>query len=252
MNAQAQLATELAELRNSAPFSEGLAAVEGQLAALASVQQRLATGTVPAAALRSEIAASVSASATAIQQAKASASGDRAERVGLDAARAQAQATVEDFTDAYYGRRIFDPYLRFASSEEEDAYRRREEDRRIAIEAARAEGTPEGDLRAAQLAREQLLDAGAHGADASPEYQPMMDRLDRTIANLEPVVAQDRQRAEAPSLPAPDPFDSIEASPTDPTVIAAFQATGVVVADPSQTGHGVTATTPSGPAQGRV
>lgn len=225
--------------------------VESHVAELVNVQQRLAAGTVTAGALRGEIAACIGASSSAIQQAKASASGDRAERVGLDAARTSARAAAADFTDAYYGRRIFDPYLQFASAEEEAAYRRREEDRRLAIEVARAEGTPEGDLRAVQLAREQLRDAGAHGADASPEYQPMMDRLDRTIADLEPTVPRDREAAAQQH--EPDPFASIEASPTDPAVIAAFQATGIVVSDAALAGHGVNAATPSGPALlGRV
>lgn len=123
----------------------------------------------------------------------------------------------------------------FASPEDERAYREREEARRKAIEDARALGTPEGELRALRLTKEQLLDAGRYGAADSPDYLPMLERINGAITPLEQAVGAEpnvRQDAEAA-------FDSTEAALVSPDIIAVLRATGAGMADQTQTGHGV-------------
>lgn len=159
---------------------------------------------------------------------------------GLATAAKAAREAVSDFADDYYGKRKFDPYLTFASDEEEREFRKREAQREKEIEAARAEGTPEGDKRAAGLSLAQLEDAGAHGADRSPDYELLRTKLATSNAGLE---AQLEAGKPTPTLSvemAADPLDA-PAPPADvpPDLLAKFRAAGVVVADQRGTGHGV-------------
>jgi hypothetical protein len=195
---------------------------------LAKLERALSSGSsaMIASNIRGEIAAVIAASATLSQQALQAAH----ERVGADLATAQARtrATVQEIGRDIYERRIFDPYLRFSSDEEESAYRRREEENRRAIAEALAEQTPAGDLRAANLIQRQLADAGAHGADASPEFAGRMARINNEISGLE--------RAAASQQPAPPETPSLSAAPESPppasedqlaSVLATFRAAGV-------------------------
>lgn len=199
------------------------------------------------AAIRAEVMATVAASQAMSQQARTSTVSAQAAEAALHAASEEAHRNVTTFMHDFYERKIFDPYLRFASPEEEEAYRKRETERERAIKTALAEGTPQGNLRANDLAIAQLEDAGAHGADASPEYQSSMARLRQGRAALTREMGVEAQAAgQAPAPPA-DPLVDIKSSVDIPgDVLAALRATGVVVADQSQTGHGVNAT-PSAP-----
>lgn len=182
------------------------------------------------------IASAVSAART-IQTATASNGGATA----LAAASQAAREAASDFQDAYFKQRKFDPYLTFASEEEERAYRKREEERQKEIEKAMALNTPEGDRRAAQLAKEQLLDAGAHGADRSPDYQPLLDKLTSSNAELAAQIETTKSQEVASAVPQKaDPLDApAVASPIPPELLASLRAAGVKVPDQHGTGHGI-------------
>lgn len=89
------------------------------------------------------------------------------------ATRAEVQTDARDIFD----RRIFDRYLRFLSREDEEEFRGREAATRKYIDEQLAKKTPEGDLNAAGGEQGYLLDAYAHGADASPEFTKRWDAL---------------------------------------------------------------------------
>ncbi len=227
-NAQAEIAASLAQLAGN---PAALALAETQLQGLTALQNRVAQAHGSGlTSIRNEVVAVAAAAQMAAQQARAASasSGGLTVQMAADAAR----RAVQSFMDDYYEKKIFDPYLRFASAEDEDAYRRREAERREAIEKALAEGTPEGLLRANRLAEEQLRDAGAHGADQSPDYAPMFDRIRGTRTDLETAIAADA----APKVASPDPLDAIPPA-TDPGT--SMRAAGVVVTETDQIDHGV-------------
>lgn len=147
-----------------------------------------------------------------------SASGAQAFQLGqvsMRQASEAARASASSFAHDYYDRRMFDSYLKFASVEDEDEYRRREQERKQAIEKALAERTPEGDLRALDLSIEQLKDAGAHGAKRSPDYQPELDNMTEHRAALKTALSPqvDTVSAKAESgKPAPDPIAALKAA----------------------------------------
>jgi hypothetical protein len=162
----------------------------------------------------------------------------------LQQASAAAHQTVSDFERDFYERRAFDPYLRFASAEDEEAYRRREADRKAAIDRAMAERTPEGNLRANRLALDQLEDAGAHGADRSPEYLRTHDRLMATRDALTRAITSAPSAAISSSQPTTattaDPLQSIAAKAPDAKgVAAALLAAGISPPASDNVGHGV-------------
>lgn len=232
LNAQSDLSSQVQELRRNGS-SEVLTAAEAQLSELSSVQQRLASGTISVAALRSEVTATVTAAIAIAGQVRAATTASALQAdLALRTASADARRTVDAFVTDFYEKKIFDPYLRFASAEDEAAYREREAERQRAITTAQAENTPEGDLRAVALARAQLKDAGAHGAAGSPDYQPMVDNLDRAHASLD---AQLR-----PASRTYDPLDEVAPAVTaDASILAALRDAGVTTCDTSQRGHGV-------------
>lgn len=137
------------------------------------------------------------------------------------------------------GMREFDPYLRFASAADEEAYRKREAERRAYIDRESAKGTAQGDLNAARAAREQLLDAGVHGADASPEYAPRLERLNRASANLQEAMGVEPEGS-AMSPPASTKATTSTESGLD-TVLSALKAAGVstLSAPPPKSAHGL-------------
>jgi hypothetical protein len=161
--------------------------VDGQLGRIATLMQSVGTasnaqlaamsGTVAAAIGQSEAIAADARAQSA--QAESAASSQR-----LSDARREAQQTIAALDDDLYKRKIFDRYLEFKSDEDKRAYREREEENRRALAAARAKGTAEGDLEALAIERRQMLDAGAHGADRSPEWQKRMEQMDEVRGNL--------------------------------------------------------------------
>ncbi len=196
---------------------------------LALLQKRIDTAS-PAnlAAMRAEVAASVAATQSFVQQVQGAGSALTTERAALQQASEAARGGVTDFMHAYYDEHKFDRYLQFASMQDEEEYRKREEAYKHAIEAAMAEHTPEGNLRAARLTIEQMKDAGAHGADRSPDFKPMMDGLNKNADNLQTQIDQQR-RVEPMSATSRD------SAANDPS--AALKAAGVSLADESAAAH---------------
>lgn len=190
-----------------------------------------------------------SAGATARQAQQATASGISGSP-NLASASQAAREAVHDFQDAYFKDRKFDPYLQFASAEDERKFRERENERQEAIQRALAQNSPEGNLKANQLALDQLKDAGAHGATRSPEYETMrkslqasQDDLSAAITSSQPAPSQTTSKASA--APGKDIADDVAPAAVVPQdVIAALRATGVKPTDPQVEGHGVAAAKP--------
>jgi len=203
-----------------------LGAAEGQLQRLVGLGR--AVGQASAASLlsiRSEVVASVAEAQAVVQQIRSSGA-TSASAITLRAANDNARREVESFVGDYYGRRIFDPYLRFSSPEEEEAFRKREAERQAAIRKAEADGTPTGTLRALNLSIDQLDDAGRHGATESPDFARRRERLVRGRDDLE------RARTA-------DPLAALSADgKLAPETLAAFQS-NVTGGDDLSTGHGV-------------
>ena len=237
--AQAELSANLAQLSND---DTGLAAQgQAQLGSLAALQRQI-DGASPMALvmMRASVAASVAASANLAQQARTAAS-STAQGAGasLATASAAARATIADFERDMYEKKIFDPYLRFGSKEDEEAYREREAQRLALTKKAEAERTPQGDLKALDVSIAQMNDAKAHGADTSPDFQSTMAGLVAGRQNLATAMAKDAapaQDARAAAKPSVD---------ISPDLLASLRATGVTVADTQQNGHGVTAQKPA-------
>ncbi len=248
--ASAELSTQLDSLKSSSSPSSAaqLARGESQLARLNALREQLLGGAegVSLATLRADISAAIAAThayASEARGAVADAQGSATAQVALQQASAAARASVTDFTRAYYEKRIFDPYLQFASAEDEEAYRRREEEHRRAIAEASNEHTPQGDLRATDLSIEQLQDAGRHGADRSAEFKPMLADLKQrrqALANaITPSVAP-----EAPSNDvAPTPSSMMPAAAANPALpaelLASLRAAKVSVTPSHVDGPGV-------------
>lgn len=250
-----ELEGQLATLRNAA-FGNHELVDDGvaKLHRLNLLRDQLVGGTKGVAALRAEIASAVAATrayTSGISGAVGTAQGSPAEQAAQAALRdasIAAHRTVADFSRDFYERKIFDPYLKFASTEDEEAYRRREQERQRAIEKAQVENTPAGNLRANELAIDQLKDAGAHGADRSPDYKPRMDGLVGSRDALRSAVARNQAVAtehQGPSAPATgdaaDPFASLKAkSPETAGAASVLLAAGLSVPHSDNVGHGVT------------
>ena len=257
-----ELESQLATLRNTASgnhdlLDDGVA----KMLRLKFLRDQLVGGAKGVAALRAEIASAVAAThayALSVGGVTGTAQGSPAEQVAqaLRAASDTAHQTVADFSRDFYERKIFDPYLKFTSTEDEEAYRRREQERQRAIEKAQAENTPAGTLRANTLAIDQLHDAGAHGADRSPEYEPRMDKLLASRDALKNAIAEDRIVATAPHSPgtsatsaAVDPLANVKAKFPETTGAASvLLAAGLSLPHLDNMGSGVThQATRSGP-----
>jgi hypothetical protein len=257
--AQGDLSASLIELRGS-PNADPALVSQGsqQLAVILALKSQLVTsGPKQLAAISAQIATAVASAATTARQAEqASAAGGGSASMSLTAARQAARSAVTSFNEDFYEKKILDPYLRFSSAEDEEKYRRDEVARKKEIEKAQAQHTPQGDLRAVKLAEEQLKDAGAHGGAASPAYQKMTDgladadtRLTAALASSPPRQAPSGQSTEAPV----DELDAVTASKSPAAkAIADLRASGVILSDASESGHGVTGRTQdAAPIKGR-
>lgn len=228
--AQAALEGQLEALRHAANLggdTASLAIAQNQLSRLGGLSHRIeqASG-VNLAAIRAEVTASIGAAQAVAQQARTAAATGTAAEAALHQASAEARRVTGDFVRDFYERKIFDPYLRFGSPEEEQAYREREAAREKAIEEARGRGTPEGESRAIKLAIAQLEDAGAHGATESPEYASMLGQLrgnDRAL-DIQRAATADRQSSQAASTAT----DQIAAAHgIDPALLAQIRGAGM-------------------------
>jgi len=152
-----------------------------QLQTLAQMH-RLAGSASPAslAAMQSLVVAAIDKSEALTDQARTSGAASSAQSSQLTAAH----QAIADVSRDFYDRKLLDPYLKFSSAEDEEEYRKREKRNHDEMERELAKGTPEGTARAAEIMRTQLLDAKAHGADASPDFAPMLQRVEDAKAGL--------------------------------------------------------------------
>jgi hypothetical protein len=213
-----------------------LAHAKLQLGTLSRLQRRIGEASAGSlSALRGEVLATVAATQALTQQ--ASAMGTQTyttAQVALQRASEGARVSVTSFMHDYYDRHEFDQYLEFTSREDEDEYRKREEERKKAIDAALAEHTPQGNLKALDLSIAQLKDAGAHGADKSAVYRSTLDSLESNRDTLSSkVAAAEKDGSLRPT--AAEPADA----PVRADVLAQLRAAKVTLADPTLEGHGV-------------
>lgn len=243
--AAAQLALEaaIAELGRSGANSAAIGESRSQLSALVSLRQQIGTLSGSALAdLRSEVSAAA-ASATALAQ---QISGNTSNSTPDGPTRAAAaRATMEKVGREVFEDKVLDPYLQFASKEDEEAYRKRERERKEAYDRARAMGTPDGDRLAAQIAQEQIQDAGAHGADRSPNFAPMQRDIALARRDLEASIASGAASRDNQPPGRAREKPTTEADLSD--VMAALSAAGVTTTDPgtSKSKHGLAELNPA-------
>jgi hypothetical protein len=245
--AQQDLTAQLDALRRadtSHLHQDILAQGASKFRALSALQDQLVSGAKDVAALRASVASAVAdirAYTSDARSAASSAQGTPAQvaAVALQQASEAAHGTTVSFMHDYYDRRIFDPYLKFASPDDEEEYRRREDERKRAMDKSLAERTPEGNLRASQLALDQLKDAGAHGADRDPVFKEHLDRLEAATDGLAAKLDKTPSRSGQAEI---DPLDAAKPSASvSPELLASLRASGVVIAAQDASGHGVTA-----------
>lgn len=102
---------------------------------------------------------------------------------------------------------MLDPYLQFSSPEDEEAYRKREQERKAEIDRALALHTPEGDRRAQQIMAAQLVDAKAHGADKAPEFDDLWNKTTEAGQALEKPASPDLPKEKSQPAPSNDVAD---------------------------------------------
>lgn len=169
--AQFDIANAMAELARSGADSSVLAS---QSQALQQLQRTVGSANLGSLlALRGEVVATSISATNLANQAISTAANAAAAQANLSPAE-RARASIEALNRDLFENRVLDPYLRFASPEDEEAYRRREQERKEEIKRVLALGTPVGLRRAAELTHDQLRDAGSHGADRSPDYARLM------------------------------------------------------------------------------
>lgn len=232
-SAQAALESQIEQLRHAAIAtgdSGSVANAESQLQRLALLGRKLDHASPEALrAMQAEVLAVIANAQQTAQQVSTATANARTAEVALHSAQAQARRVTDDFLHDFYERKIFDPYLTFSSPEEERAYREREEARQRAIEAARAQGTPQGELTALRLSQEQLEDAARFGADRSPEFAPTYNRVVQARGDLEQALGVSPEASQQASLQEP----AVPPSLVCPDIIASLRNAGVSV--PSDT-----------------
>lgn len=239
--AQIDIANAIAELARSGADSSALTS---QNSALQQLQRTVGSANLGSLlALRGEVSATTSSATNLANQAISSAASAAAAQANLSPSE-RARANIEALNRDLFENRVLDPYLRFNSPEDEEAYRKREREREAEIKRALELRTPEGLRRAAQLQQDQLRDAGAHGADRSPDYAGMVQRSDAAFADLQPPQQASEQAAlksEAASVHSalPPPSDDGLGD-----ILATLKAAGVTTPaiQASDAGHGISTT----------
>lgn len=92
-----------------------------------------------------------------------------------------------------FEKKILDPYLRFESAGEEEEYRKRERERKGEVERLQKIGTPEALQKVAALQKDQIQDAGQHGATASPDFKRIEAQADQNLAEATTLLARSTQ-----------------------------------------------------------
>lgn len=247
--AQLALETAIAELSRAGGDVATLSASRAQLSALIDLRQQIGFANGPALAnLRAEAAAASQSASTLAQQASDSASNSAG--AGNSNQAQAARRAIEEVGQDLFERHTLDKYLKFTSTEDEEEYRKREQQRQEERARALAQHTPEGDRLALQIERDQLRDAGKHGAAASPEYRAMEEKLARAEKDLSisegrgssPATASERENAAKGSAqPSDDMAD----------ILATLKAAGVQTTEPAKSdGHGLAAGARSPAGQG--
>lgn len=183
--AQFDIDNAIAELARS---GADVSALTNQRQSLQQLHRQVGTASLTTlAGLRAEITGAVATTQALAEQGRAIAtSAGQAAAEALATASANSRAQV---TSIIRDMHRFDAYLHFASAEDEVAYRKREAERRAEIEAALAKATPESTLKASGLTVGQLLDAKAHGADDSPEFDATLSKATETWRTQRAAVA---------------------------------------------------------------
>lgn len=179
VGAQFELERALAEM---IPGNGGSALAEGQqqLRMLKDLQAQIGTaGQKDLSAMRAAIGAAVTGAQTALQQSRTAANQPDAALLAE-----VAQTSREQVATLMRDMHRFDPDLRFASADDETAYRQREAARRADTDAQQAKHNPQGDLNAAGGVVGQMADAKAHGAGDNPEFQQRWNELVATTEKL--------------------------------------------------------------------
>jgi hypothetical protein len=226
--AQIDIANAIAELARSGADS---AALVNQGQALQQLQRTVGSANLGSLlALRHEVAATSSSASALATQAISNAASNAANQANLSPAE-RARATIEALHRDLFENKVLDPYLRFASSEDEEAYRKRERERKEEIDRAMALGTPEGLRRAAELTQDQLRDADAHGAGRSPDF----GRLVADANRAQGLVAQ-AEKQPIENVPVPPAVSNDVAD-----IAATLRTAGLSAPSPTsnESGHGL-------------
>lgn len=236
--AQIDIASALAELARSGADS---AALTNQGHALQQLQSKVGSANLGnLLALRSDVTIAATSASALANQAISTAASAAAANANLSPAQ-RARANIEAVQRDLFEKRVLDPYLQFASPEDEEAYRKRERERKEAIDREKAKGTLEGDRNAAAILDQQLRDAGAHGADRSPDFADMMQQAKSATADLK--FAQQTQEAAItrPSVAAAKTEPPTQSSDDLGDIFATLKAAGVTTPaiQAREAGHGV-------------
>jgi hypothetical protein len=232
--AQIDIANAIAELARSGADASALTS---QSYALQQLQKQVGSANLGSLlALRSDVTATAASASALANQMVTTTTNAAAANANLTPAQ-RARANIEAIGRDLFERRVLDPYLRFTSAEEEEAYRKRERERAEAFDREMAKGTSEGDRRALQIQKAQLDDAKAHGAEGAPELARFEQRTDQALADLQQV-------SEASNRAPSDPKPGVGTTPVDESIddlLATLKAAGVSApADgPPANGHGV-------------
>lgn len=211
------------------------AAKEGvaQLELLNALQRQIGSANPTAlAAMRSGIIATVSAAQAVAHQTRTGA--DDSKIANLTDVTNNTRKTLRNLADELFEQKKLDPYLQFQSADDEAEYRKREAERKAYIDRELAKGTPEGALNANLAFKAQLKDAGAHGAEASPDYAAMLAKAEEAERGL---------RSAMPNAPTPSveqPKSGTKATELD-DIMAAFRDAGVskIVIEDKPPAHGL-------------
>lgn len=233
----AQFALEGA-LAEFAGNSGALGQAQLQLTMLATLRQQIGTAS-PAtlSAMSNEIVAAVAQTQSVIQQGRANLANSESSSAS---GTAKARQLMQSVADDVFRQKLLDPYLQFATAEDEAAYRKREQERSVAYDDQIAKQTVEGNSRARSILQSQLADAKAHGAHRSPDMAAIEQQLAEAAQNLQPRASDREKAATADVVPVGTTAHATDDELGD--VMAALKAAGVAYgAGNAPSGkHGVT------------
>jgi hypothetical protein len=180
-----ELQASLHSLRDNAaqyaPLSRALSAVDRVISELTQALAGPVTSLRPSdlAMLHQAVRAAVASAKAAETAAAADQSGSQITGAAaqVTAAAAETRKEVETLSRDLYDGHLFEPYLRFSSKDDEEAFRRRQAERKRYIEEQLARHTPEGNYNAGTKMVGEMLDQRDHGADKSPEFAGRFNQL---------------------------------------------------------------------------